>query len=612
MPGIVGVASSVNREDLDTCIENMVQPMMYRRWYRVQKRVMTGAGLASISLDDKKFVSEQNRVLLVVTGEIFDQEKLRAKLWGNGDRDTSCDISDLLLKLYFRFGVESLCGLNGLYIICIWESDHKKLTIINDRYGFKKLYYWFSKDRLMFASEYKSIVWHPQFNKKISELAVANFLSVSYLLDDRTFFEDIKLVPPASVMIYKEGQLTFRRYWDYEFSNRVEGKVRSEEYYIDEYALRVKEAVRKRCRENMCLPITGGLDSRTLAAMASQSLEFSKVITCTIGHKHCYDVRFSRKIARSLGYKHTFIPVGPGYIEEYMDEGIWRLEGGAYCFTFWIFALDAFLEKNNTKFAMSGFLGGCLSGGQGYFSPALSEETNPEKAIELLYRTFFNNVFEDRELAIILKPGVYKHISGESFASIKRCFNAPGTDNILNKSNYVDLHQRQRRFIAYHMDILGTFSEVLDPFADNEFVDFILSVPIEMKLGQRIYKKMIVKHLDKVSKIPRAINGLPLNASKLRQSSFNLWNRFYGRILPRLTAGKLGHEYRHVTHDEWLMTESKNFVISTLRQKEYLEDYFNMDAVNNLVADHMAGKKNAYTKICALMTFLLWRKRFCQ
>lgn len=90
-------------------------------------------GIASISLDDEKTISEEHALLLAVTGEIFDQEKLRAKLLDTGDKDAlQYNLSDILLRLYLKFGVKALCGLNGFYVIAIWEDMPKKLTAINN------------------------------------------------------------------------------------------------------------------------------------------------------------------------------------------------------------------------------------------------------------------------------------------------------------------------------------------------------------------------------------------------------------------------------------------------------------------------------------------------
>jgi len=611
MPGIVGVVSSEKRESLDICIENMVLPMRRRNWYKVQRKVKLDIGIASICLDDEKTISEENSVLLAVTGEIFDLEQLRAKLLDSGDKEAfQYSLSDVLLRLYLKFSIKALCGLNGLYVISIWEDECKKLTIINDRYGFRKLYYWLSKDRLMFASEYKSIVWHPEFNKKVSELALSDFMSVGYLLDDRTLFEDIELVPPASIMTYQKGKLSFSQYWDYEFC-ASEGKILSKDHYVDELALRIGEAIRKRAKENMCLTVTGGVDSRALAGMLSQ-VEGLKVRTNTLGHEHCYDVRFGREIAQSLGYEHTFVPVGPAYVAEYSNEGVWRTEGAIACFTFWYLAQDAFLGKNGFQFVMTGDFGGSFMGGN--LSVKLLEQVNEAEAVRFLYKHFYNTVFRDAELARFLRPSIHRNIEGESFNSLKRCFDAASTDNIPNRCDYVDWHQNQRRFISAHIDVLGEFSRVLDPYADTDFVDFILRVPVEMRAGKRIVKEMIVKYIPEVARIPYAKTGLPLaDATRFQYMLYPYWDLFYSRILPRITSGRWGHNFRLAAHhNEGLRMGSRDFVMDILSQREYFEDYFNMDMINSMIIDHMEGRKNEFRKICVLVTFALWRKQFCQ
>ena len=625
MPGIVGIISPPKHEALDICLENMISPVMYKNWYKVERKIVSGLGIANISLNNEPTFSEKDSQILTITGEIFDQEHLREKLLRAGVKDAiQCSLSDVLLNLYIKFGPEILCGLNGIYVITIWDDKTETLTIINDRYGLKKLCYWFSKEILLFASESKSITWHPKFKKKINELAICDFLQAGYILDNRTFFEDIKLVPPASIMTYQAGQLSFHQYWDFEFDT-INNKTSKEDHYIDEYfhliekavKKRVKKAVKRRANGKICLPISGGKDSRTLAGILGQIAREKEleVKTNTIGHEHCYDVQFGRKIAQRLGFDHTFIPIGPTYIAEYANEGVWRLEGAAACHTFWIFSQARFLEKNRYDFVMDGFLGDVLSGA--WFEGPL-QERDEGKVLKLLYHRYYNTVFRQDEVSRYLKPGIYKNVKDETFNSIKRCFNAAEANHIFNKWDYVDLRQRQRRYTALHLDILGAFSRVLNPFTDNELVDFMLGVPVEYRIKQRIYKKMIVKHLPRVARIPLADNGLPINALVMRYGVYRPWNLFYtwnylyGSLLPRMTSAKMGHDLTSYAHyNEWLRTGSKTFAINVLSQTEYLEDYFNMDTVNDLVTEHMEGRIDASKKICTLITFSLFRKQFC-
>lgn len=615
MPGIVGVVSSEIGASVGTCIENMIRPLLRRPWYRVEKKISRDAGIASIAVDDERIISEGNGTFLSVTGEICDQEKLSAQLLDIGGEEVlpHYGLSDILLRLYLRFGAEALCGLNGLYVICVWEDRSKKLTVVTDRYGFRKLYYWSSRERLLFASEYKAIVRHPEFNKKIDELALADLLSVGYVLDDRTLFEHIKLVPPASVMTYHDGRLSVRRYWDYGF-DRNGGEAPSEEYCIGEYIYRLREAVRKRAKENMCLQVTGGLDSRCLAGILNQCGDGLKVKTVTIGHAHCHDVKFGRAIARSCGYEHVFLPIAPGYVKVFAKDFVSRLEGNVNCDTSWIFALDAFLVENRIRYIMNGFLGDCISGA--HLPAQLVCETSAEKAIRFTYDSFYNRGFRDEELARLLRPNIYGTIKGECFNSIKRSFEMASTDNILNKTNYVDLYQRQRRFIAAHIDVAAEFTRVLDPFADKDLVDFVLRMPVEMRVGQGVYRNMIIKRLPNVARIPHAATGMPLDRQSARGRLWAISRRVHKGFHRAICRGIMPkwvtpHDYRSCFHvDEWLRTDSRDFITHVLGHGEYLEDFMNMDMVKKLITDHMEGGKQNSRKICAVATFALWRSLY--
>lgn len=615
MPGIVGVVSSETGASVGTCIDNMIRPLLRRPWYKVERKISRDAGIASIAVNDERFIAEESGTFLSVTGEICDQEKLSAQLLDIGGEKSlpHYGLSDTLLRLYLRVGVEALCGLNGLYVICIWEGGAKKLTIVTDRYGFRKLYYWSSRKRLLFASEYKAIVWHPEFNNKIDELALADLLSVGYELDDRTLFEHVKLVPPASVMTYRNGGLSIRRYWNYRF-DRKDGVALSEEQCIDEYFFGLREAVRKRAKDNLCLQVTGGLDSRCLAGILNQCGEGLKVKTVTIGHAHCHDVRYGRAIARSSGYEHVFLEVVPAYLKMYAKDFVSRLEGTINCDTSWIFAMDAFLVENRMRYVMNGFLGDCISGA--HLPAHLASETSAEKAVRVLYDSFYNRGFRDEELGRLLRPNIYRTIRGECFNSVKRSFEMANTDNILNKADYVDLYQRQRRFIAAHIDVAAEFTRVLDPFADNDLVDFVLRLPVEMRVGQAVYRKMIVKHLPNVAGVPHSATGMPLDRESVRGMLWVISRRVrkgfhratHWGIMPKWVTP---HDYRSCFHvDEWLRTDSRDFMARVLSYGEYLEDFMDMDTVKNLITDHIEGGKNNSKKICAVATFALWRNLY--
>ncbi|RIK42590.1 MAG: hypothetical protein DCC55_08390 [Chloroflexi bacterium] len=614
MPGVVGIIAPNRQDTLETWIRNMIQPLRRQEWYRVEKRVTQRAAFGCIALDDEVGFAEKDNTILVATGEIYGREELRAKLLEAGDPSASqYKLGELLLRLYLRFGCSALCNLNGIYVIAVWEDAGQKLTIINDRYGFGKLYYWMNGDQFLFASECKAIIWHPAFHKTINEVALADFLGVNYCLDDRTLFAGIQVIPQAAVLTYESGSVSLHRYWDYSFHSQQSNAMREDDY-ADQYYFHVQEAVRKQARENMGLQVTGGLDSRCLAGVLSQSVQPSGVRAVTIGEPGANDIEAGKAIAQSAGYTHTALFVGSDCLARYADEAVARLEGSVNCSTSWIFALDPFLQENKIQYAMNGFLGGTLTGTN--LIASLCREAPTAQALQVLHRSFFQTIFREEDLAKLLKPTIYRNVKGESFNSIRRTYEAAPTGSLINRMIYCDLHQRQRRFIATHINVLSEFSRVLDPFAENQLLDFALTVPPELKIDQRFYKRMIVEHLPQVASVPYSKTGLPLNASprhiRFQQLSVRIKKRLNKQLFSRLNLAKLSFPNERASFDfnQWLRTGSRSYVAQILNQKELLEDYFNVEKVDSLVADHWEGKRNDYQKICAIVTFALWRKQF--
>ena len=614
MPGIVGIVSPKGKDNIADCLGAMITPMRRHEWYQVQKVVEPPTGLASISLDDSHQLSTRNSIHLAFAGEIVEQDKLRSQLQKFGDPQAyEYRFSDVLLALYLSFGTRGLCGLNGLYVITIWEEELNKLTVINDRYGMGKLYYWNSPDRLMFASEYKSISWHPGFSRNIDELGLSDLLfsTDGGMYDDRTLFENIKTFPPACIAVHHNGKLTFEKYWDPQFFHPENG-VMTEGEYIDVLALKTRDAVRSRAREKTCLLLSGGLDSRTIAGMFDQIGGEYNLVTNTIGLENCWDVKFGKKIAQSIGCNHIFIPIRPTYLKDYSDDCVWRTEGNLNCHGSWIFAEDELVEKRTINYTIVGLNGDGIFG-RHWKNPSLLEEMNLEQALQYISDQGVKRI---NLMEKLLKPDIMRNIADGSFQSLKRSFEQADTENNLNRYDNVYLRQFIRRPNAVGMDILGEYTNVLAPLYDNDLVDFCLAIPPQLRAHGYIHKKMIIEHLPKVARIN--YQSLFLNVN----STFSVENNKFLSTINRVQKGfrrRLPIANRNISGDyprscfyynTWIRTASRNFVLGVFDQKEYLEDYFNIDAVDDLVNDHMEGKRHEFRMICALITFSLWRQRF--
>ncbi len=476
MPGLVGLASSsIEKQDLTKYLEKMVNLLKHEKYYSEDKKVDRDISIGSINLNKGDFISrvvENDNIILGFSGQIYNQDELYASVSGNGSGQMS--LSHLLLNIYKQFGAEGLCGLNGIYVAAVWDKRTRILQIINDRYGFKRLYYWHGRDKFVFASEYKAICLFNDFPKQIDEFAFANLMSYGYVLEDRTLFKDIKLLPPASILTVQNNNLAICKYWDYSFYEEGENRL-SEDEYIDAFAEKLMRAVEKRVKgvDRLALSLSGGLDSRAMAAALYKLNMSCRVKAFSFGSSHCYDVQFGKKIARTMGFQFESTEIKPDFIHKHAREFQYLIEGMRSCDWTWQATVkkEAFL-RNNLGTALSGFWGDALCAPRESWTRLLNI-CDDATAIDRTYKVHIDS-FDDEETAHYLNPKIYEKIKNYNFETLRKTYlNAP-TNNILNKARYVNLHQRQRRSTYVFVDCNQMFSANLTPFADNEFVDFIL------------------------------------------------------------------------------------------------------------------------------------------
>lgn len=608
MPGIVGIISA-REKDIENCLNRMITPMHRHDTYKVQKKSMPNAGFASIVLDDEHAITNQGSLFLGVSGEIVEQDKLRLKLSNQGDKEAhKYSLSELLLAHYINHGQKALCSLNGLYVIFIWDEKVKKLTIINDRYGICRLFYWKSNGRLMFASEYKAISWHPEFNKSVDELGLSDLLIAGHLMDDRTLFKNIKIIPMAQILTYHDDKLSFEQYWDYDFSPSASRRL-EERDYIDQLAFLLREAVRKRVHPNTCILLTGGLDARVVAGMFSQCAPQMKVKTYTIGHLKCRDGKYAKQIAKKLGYDHTLIAVDATYLRKYSEECVLRTEGALSVVESWIFASDEYLSNNQIEYAMSGVAGNLLAGY--WLIPEIMNARNHDD-IKRYFLDSHNWNF--KKASRVLNATFIDQAVRETLDSMWQSYQKINSDNISQKYDGFMCNQYERRH-GSSADALGDYVKTLNPFFDNQLFDFTMGIPPQIRGCRTLYKKVQTKHLSKVARVPETHEGLPVGVSSWfeKHVTFRKAYHFPFRIkkIVTPTSNLWDNPKEYIYPNSWMRTNEKDYVLNLLDMKDYLEDYLNMDEVQKIINDHMNGIKRGAGIISRIVTFALWRKLFC-
>lgn len=123
------------------------------------------------------------------------------------------DGADFMLQRYLESGVEDLSDISGSFCVAWWDEKAQHLVLANDKMGHRLLFYGCRNGVLVFASLLARVMATGLMSTKIDVEGLADLLSFDYVLGERTLFEDMKTLPPASVLTYKEGQISIKRYW---------------------------------------------------------------------------------------------------------------------------------------------------------------------------------------------------------------------------------------------------------------------------------------------------------------------------------------------------------------------------------------------------------------
>jgi len=314
MCGLTGIITGDGREPSLAVLEAMNTAQSHRGPDQDNAIVMPGAGLAHRRLTildptsgDQPMRSADGRYTLIYNGEIYNYRALNPELEAAGYVFPGhCD-TDTLLAAWQHWGPDCVHRLRGMFAFAVWDAQDKCVHLVRDRLGIKPLYYGLTPTGdLVFGSELKTLMAHPELDRSLEPRAVEGYLALGYVPEPYAIFRHSYKLSAGHMARWTpgEGALSPQAYWDISFEKQAAPAV---EDAAGELHSRLDEAVRMRLIADVPLGafLSGGVDSSAIVSLMAGASD-DPVNTCAIGFTEtAFDESdHARKVAEIFATNH--------------------------------------------------------------------------------------------------------------------------------------------------------------------------------------------------------------------------------------------------------------------------------------------------------------------
>ena len=210
MCGICGFTGQIEQRE-DT-IRRMTEVITHRGpdddgYYSDDYISMGFRRLSIIDLENGKqpITNEKGNLVLTYNGEIYNYKELKKELEELGHHFSTTSDSEVLVHAFEEWGEDMFEKLRGMFAFAIYNTETKAIFLARDFFGIKPLHYTMIGDDLIYASEIKSILEHPDFVKEFNDKALDAYLSFQYVPQPMTFFKDVYCLMPGHFMWFRDG-----------------------------------------------------------------------------------------------------------------------------------------------------------------------------------------------------------------------------------------------------------------------------------------------------------------------------------------------------------------------------------------------------------------------
>ena len=336
-----GITGFLNRAGLSTDAPEVCKRMLAHIQHRgpdesgVYTDALVALGSVRLSIVDleggqQPMTFANERYWLVYNGEVFNHPELRQELSQLGHRFKGHSDTEVLLHAWQEYGPACLQKLNGQFAFALWDRQKEELFLARDRSGIRPLYYFTRGQQLLFTSEVKALLAHPDFSARLNHGALAQTFTFWAPLSPQSVFEGIQEVPPGHYLQIAPHKTSLHRWWQLTFPATPEAFFQgSFDEACEELRSLLTDAVRLRLRADVPVAayLSGGLDSSATTALIKE-LAPDNLQTFSIGFEdeEFDETPYQQEVSAFLNTRHQAFTCRRSDIGQLFPEVIWHAE----------------------------------------------------------------------------------------------------------------------------------------------------------------------------------------------------------------------------------------------------------------------------------------------
>lgn len=554
---------------------------------------------------------------IVYNGEIYNHAEKRKELIETGHKFNNLSDTETILHLYSEYGRDCIHHLRGMFAFAIWDAKKRELFVARDRLGVKPLYYVQSDDgSLYFASEIKALLEAGAIKPEINFDVLPDQFANHGTSGDETLFVGVYRLLPGHTLLWKDGKLDIREYWDVDFEPKDER--RTDDEFVEEWLGLFRESIKMRLMADVPLGmfLSGGIDSSAIAGIMSTMAD-DPIKTFSVGFREraANEFEYSRLVAERFGTDHHEITITPEQFFAALPSLVWHEDEPIGFIASVPLYFVSKLAREHVKVVLTGegadetlagygryartlrllelgkryegatpvFLRDAVRGGVATLPAAFNRKLSRtflsrESNIESLFFDNFGVFSSEMQRGLFSKSTKAKITDLKPYTRQNALVRGSDAVDVLDKLLYADTKTYLHELLMKQDQMsMAASIESRVPFLDHKLVEFSARMPREMKLRSGTTKWVLREAMKGI--LPSEILDRPKMGFPVP-----IGNWFRG-------------QYKHIV-DEFV-----------LGPRAMSRGIFDPAFVRKLVARHNAGEHHD-ERIWTLLNFEIWQRSF--